>query len=1487
MPGGALILWFDFLYGGIWFAADNFTKNKWSTNMKHNLVKEGLLITTVLCLFLAMAGAASAAHSVTTERTISPTTVMAGDSFNVSVKIVITGPIENYKNISMATVKEDYSAVSDWPNWNISEGNWYADDPFDNVFRNGLSNESHQEALFEFSTEGEALYWLYSDGGTFYVNYTMTTSPNAAAGVQEIGGYYIDPDYSRTGYVGYNVYPTGDHSVTIERDPITSLSPSMTFAEIQDAFDQAEPGDTVYFNDGYYDLSGEGAGFTLDIPAGLTLTASSAENVVVDLGTDMQLVFGIETEESGLTAPDVMLSGPVGIGDGTINIVPLNNTTATYVVDNLTAAGVLAVLNDSELITCEIWDYPVWHYEGYTPTYIEYMTLTLESLNGISTTLDPTGGSEGYGNGTGWFMYLNGEITTDLPLPDIEVEYGDVVTFLYMPYEYVPYDPYLEVDEESASYMVEVVLLPSTGELTVENLTFEGNASESTAGMTSLSGNAVVRNCVFNDVFLSFSDPGGLVSGNTFDGAHIAVGYDGVTATSASNLVISDNIFTNATSRGTNAFENASLLLVGASNITVSGNEFSDNLMAVALRSFATYRLTDCTLYDNVFDSNDVAIMGFNLGSSDSGNRMYLNNFVGNTNTFADSDCDSSVPILYASPAAVSYIYADNSYSNVLGNYYDDYAGADSTPVDGIGDTPYATFLSGQDTGPLMGEWNAADNEISEPAIVAPVADFSADVTSGEVPLTVNFTDASTDAESWSWDFDGDGVEDSNETNPQFTYDEAGTYNVSLTVSNSEGSDTKTIVDYIAVTAVEPSSPSATIGSVGDLYTYITWTEADNVSSITAYNIYRSTTSGAETLYDTVNAGTSGYTDHAVTNGQEYFYKISAVNEIGESALSNEITATPMPSLISDDVWRQFMGDVQHTGYSSTPGPKTNTTTWESPAIDAEDGTSVAIAEDLGLLFVISDTKDNDWTPTMGYNNLSALNINDGSVAWDITFGNMSQGTYNSNDSWATPAYHNGVVFTAGDGARYANNGTLKWGTLPINTNGGPIVVDGKVIIGNWDGEQYFCFDEETGTELWNISVDGNAQGTPAYNNSHLFLTSYNEVNCVDMDGNIVWTRSIDNVMGSATVQYGMVYITTYDSGYTSDQYVYALKENTGDIVWQATMTDQSMMGTDCTPAVAYGYVYVTAGMAMIDQNTYCFDAFTGEVVWSSSEAGSWFTSPVVSDGVVYAGAESYFTGGGGMGSFTHIAALDAFTGDLIWESDNGGSTPAIHDGVLYTVGFKKVYAFSTNALPVLSFAPGDVSVAENHYTEINITVSSLPEGLSGYNFTVTIDDPAVADIVDIKYPAWANLTENSSLPGSSVYLKTADITSQVGAGEENIVLATITVSGNEMGSASLTLDVHRFDDDNGSEIEAELAAGTLEVTMVAIPGQTASPQDLDGDGFYEDLTGDGSFSFVDVEVFFHQMDWIEDNLLIEDFDLNGNGRIDFDDIVDMFQMLA
>lgn len=82
-------------------------------------------------------------------------------------------------------------------------------------------------------------------------------------------------------------------------------------------------------------------------------------------------------------------------------------------------------------------------------------------------------------------------------------------------------------------------------------------------------------------------------------------------------------------------------------------------------------------------------------------------------------------------------------------------------------------------------------------------ADFNADITEGKAPLTVHFTDLSiaqnTEITSWEWDFDNDGIIDSEDQNPSWTYDEGGIYTVTLTVSDGTISDTETKVDYIDV----------------------------------------------------------------------------------------------------------------------------------------------------------------------------------------------------------------------------------------------------------------------------------------------------------------------------------------------------------------------------------------------------------------------------------------------------------------------------------------------------------------------------------------------------------------------------------------------------------------------------------------------------------------------------------------------------------------
>ena len=79
--------------------------------------------------------------------------------------------------------------------------------------------------------------------------------------------------------------------------------------------------------------------------------------------------------------------------------------------------------------------------------------------------------------------------------------------------------------------------------------------------------------------------------------------------------------------------------------------------------------------------------------------------------------------------------------------------------------------------------WEA--NGVSSP----PSASFTANTVTVPFGTAVEFTDTSTgNPGAWSWDF-GDG-NTSNEQNPSYTYSEAGTFNVTLTVSNCSGADT-------------------------------------------------------------------------------------------------------------------------------------------------------------------------------------------------------------------------------------------------------------------------------------------------------------------------------------------------------------------------------------------------------------------------------------------------------------------------------------------------------------------------------------------------------------------------------------------------------------------------------------------------------------------------------------------------------------------------
>jgi len=172
---------------------------------------------------------------------------------------------------------------------------------------------------------------------------------------------------------------------------------------------------------------------------------------------------------------------------------------------------------------------------------------------------------------------------------------------------------------------------------------------------------------------------------------------------------------------------------------------------------------------------------------------------------------------------------------------------------------------------------------------VPPVAAFTATPVSGYTPLTVTFTDASTGTapRTYAWDFNNDGIVDSTEQNPSYTYVSAGTFSVILTVTNGGGSNSIVKAGYITVSPVPPVSAFTATPTSGYTPLTVTFTDASTGTVPRTY------------AWDFNNDGVVDSTEqnpsYTYTSAGIYTVKLTVTNAAGsdEEIKTDYVTAKP------------------------------------------------------------------------------------------------------------------------------------------------------------------------------------------------------------------------------------------------------------------------------------------------------------------------------------------------------------------------------------------------------------------------------------------------------------------------------------------------------------------------------------------------------------------------------------------------------------------
>ncbi len=315
-----------------------------------------------------------------------------------------------------------------------------------------------------------------------------------------------------------------------------------------------------------------------------------------------------------------------------------------------------------------------------------------------------------------------------------------------------------------------------------------------------------------------------------------------------------------------------------------------------------------------------------------------------------------------------------------------------------------------------------------------------------------------------------------------------------------------------------------------------------------------------------------------------------------------------------------------------------------------------------------------------------AFDIEDREVIWRFHTGGMIRS--------GAEVIGDNVVFASDDGFLYAlalDSGKESWRfylgsagfdrVLPAvdppygydYRHSSPLNRGGVIYVGSANGVLYAIY-EEIGLVRWQFETEGPIRSTPVTDGRNVYFGSWDgHVYAIDaVEGTLSWRFDTGGIVqGSPATGAGAVFVGSRSAS------VFALDARTGEQRWKHVHEDGSWV--ESSPVFSDGVVYVGSSDALA---LFALDAGTGDSVWEFDTGGWSWSAPVLADDVVYIGglsASPYKVEGVDLrpGFF----AVDQETGAALWEFTpapvegegylTGGmySTPAIVDGVIYVGG--------------------------------------------------------------------------------------------------------------------------------------------------------------------------------------------------------------------------